>query len=76
MVEPDKKITVSFADMDDNEFAKMIKTIQARAKRETRKTTTTFDNFAKRDVKSKEKSGHGHVSSKKKSGISFSPYTS
>ena len=76
VVEPDKKITVSFADMDDNEFAKMIKTIQARAKRETRKTTTTFDNFAKRDVKSKEKSGHGHVSSKKKSGISFSPYTS
>jgi hypothetical protein len=76
VVEPDQKITVSFADMDDNEFAKMIKTIQARAKRETRKTTTTFDNFAKRDVKSKEKSGHGHVSSKKKSGISFSPYTS
>ena len=74
--EPEHKITVSFADMDDHEFAKMIKTIQARAKKETRKPFDGSDNRAMRDVKSKEKSVYRHPSTRKKADNHFSPYQS
>ena len=71
------KITVSFADMDDHEFAKMVKKIQARAKKEIRTKIATSDNVSTMGkLKPKDKSVHRNPSARKKPDINFSPYES
>jgi hypothetical protein len=71
------KITVSFADMDDHEFAKMVKKIQARATKEIRTKTATSDNVSMMGkIKPKDKSVHRNHSARKKPDINFSPYES
>jgi len=79
--EPEKdaedKITVSFADMDDHEFAKMVKKIQARAKKETRTKISPSNNAVTMgEFKPKNKPMHRHLSARKKSDVNFSPYKS
>lgn len=67
------KITVSFADMDDHEFAKMVKKIQARAKKEIRTKIATSN---KGEFKPKDKPVRRNPSGRTKSDINFSPYES
>ena len=72
--------TASFADMNDKEFAKMIKKIQARAKKESKKKYNNMngERSLKGDEGRKDKSSSmvNATSVKKKRNTAYSPYKS